>query len=216
MFNQETPFFLSYSRTGAQSAGRRNVRSSDQLVEQFYDDLCEDVAPLVHLPYGCDMGFMDTDGLPGGMNWHPELIHALGTCQVLVGLLSMGYLNSDWCGKEWHAFVRRHKESTATGNPNQGCIIPVRWAPLAGDVPAVVKDHVSIFSPKATRLNPDLPQRYNAKGIFGLMQTGEENAVAEIVWQLAQLIQKIYYGQRLEPREFEPNELRNIFREGEP
>jgi hypothetical protein len=215
VLNEETPFFLSYPRTNAKSGGRGGTRTSDQLVKQFYDDLCEDVAPLVHLPYGSDMGFMDIEGLPGGMNWHPELIRALGSCQVLVGLLSVPYLKSDWCGKEWHAFALRHRTSGASASPYQGCIIPVRWAPIAVELPAVVKDHVSIFLPKPTRRDPELPQRYAREGIFGLLRAGENDSVSEIVWQLAQLIQKIYYSQRLEPRQFEPHELMNVFREGE-
>jgi hypothetical protein len=217
LFNEETPFFLSYPRTDAKSGGRGGPRSSDQLVRRFFDELCSEVAPLVHLPYGSDMGFMDVESLPGGMTWHPGLIHALGTCQVLVGLVSAPYLKSDWCGREWHAFTLRNR-TTVTGSnasPCQGCIIPVLWAPMAFDAPAVVKDHVSMFLPKPTRRDPQLPQLYERRGIFGLMRAREEDAVSEIVWQLAQLIQKIYYGQRLEPREFKPRELINLFSRGQ-
>jgi TIR domain len=215
VLNEETPFFLSYPRIDAKLGDRGGERSSDRLVRQFYDDLCQDVAPLVHLQYGSDMGFIDIEDLPGGMNWHPELMRALGTCQVLVGLLSVPYLTSEWCGKEWHAFALRHKTSQASANPHQGCIIPVRWAPIAIELPAVVKDHVSIFTPTPTQRDPELPQRYRREGIFGLLQAGERDAVSEIVWQLAKLIQAIYYSQRLEPRHFEPHELENAFREGE-
>jgi TIR domain len=217
LFNKETPFFLSYPRTDAKSGGRGGARSSDQLVGRFFDELCAEVAPLVHLQYGSDMGFMDVEGLPGGMNWHPELMRALGTCQVLVSLLSAPYLMSEWCGKEWHAFTLRNRttQQGAHASPYQGCIIPVLWAPIAFEVPAVVKDHVNIFSPKPTRRDPDLPRLYRQRGIFGLMRAREEDAVIEIVWQLAQLIQNIYYGQRLETRAFEPHELINIFRRGE-
>jgi hypothetical protein len=217
LFNEETPFFLSYPRTDAKSGSRGGPRSSDQLVKRFFDELCSEVAPLVHRPYGSDMGFMDVEWLPGGMSWHPELIHALGTCQVLVGLLSAPYLMSEWCGKSWHAFTLRERTTVKGGDASQyqGCIIPVLWAPIAFEVPAVIKDHVSIFVPKPTRRDPDLPRLYGQRGIFGLMRVREEDAVSEIVWQLAQLIQKIYYSQRLEPRAFEPNELINIFRRGE-
>jgi TIR domain-containing protein len=217
LFNEETPFFLSYPRTDAKSGGRGGPRSSDQLVRTFFEELCDEIAPLVHLQYGSDMGFMDVEGLPGGMNWHPELIHALGTCQMLVSLLSAPYLKSEWCGREWHAFTLRNRTTVNGANASvyQGCIIPVLWAPIAFEVPAVIKDHVSIFLPKPTRRDPDLPRLYEQRGIFGLMRAREEEAVSEIVWQLAQLIQKIYYGQRLEPRDFEPQELINIFGRGE-
>jgi len=213
--NQETPFFLSYPRAEARGSGLGGTRSPNQLVRQFYEDLCEDVAQLVDRPYGSDIGFMDIEGLPGGMNWHTELIRALGTCQVLVALLSVPYLKSDWCGREWHAFALRNKVQEANISPNQGCIIPVRWAPIAVEIPPVVKDRVSIFRPKPTRRNPQLPQRYESEGLYGLLQTGEDDAVSEIVWHLAQLIQRIYYSQRLETREFELDELTNVFGEGE-
>jgi hypothetical protein len=217
LFNEETPFFLSYPRTDAKSGGRGGPRSSDQLVARFFGELSDEVAPLVHRSVGSDMGFMDVEGLPGGMNWHPELIRALGTCQVLVSLLSAPYLMSEWCGREWHAFTLRRRTTVQGANASQyqGCIIPVLWAPIAGDVPPVVKDHVSVFVPQPTRRSPDLPHLYEQRGIFGLMRAREIGAVSEIVWQLAKLIQKIYYSQRLEPREFEPQELINIFRRGE-
>ena len=52
------------------------------------------------------LGFMDQE-MPGGMQWADELLHAAGTCQVLVALLSAPYLKSEWCGMEWHAFSQR-------------------------------------------------------------------------------------------------------------
>ncbi len=213
MFNDETPFFLSYPRSVTQAIGRGDNRPDFHYVQVFFEALCADVAQLVHLPSGSDRGFMDTEGLPGGMNWPEELIRALGSCQVLVGLLSMPYLMSDWCGQEWHAFALRHKELSTGASPNQGGIIPVRWAPLVGSPPAVLTNHVNVFHPKDHQKIPNLRQRYNEVGIFRLMQEGEEDAVGEIVWQLARHIQEIYYSQRLEPRRFMPGELVNVFRE---
>ncbi len=211
------PFILSYPRTDKKSGARGGPRSSDRLARTFFRDLCDEVAPLVHRPFGSDMGFMDVEGLPGGMNWHPELIYALGSCQVLVGLLSAPYLNSEWCGREWHAFTLRDRKTVqgANASPYQECIIPVLWAPIAGEVPAVVSEHLGVFMPEPTRESPDLPHLYEQRGVFGLMRARKIGAVSEIVWQVAMLIQKIYYSQRLEPREFKPDELINIFRRGE-
>jgi hypothetical protein len=215
VFNDETPFFLSYPRSVTLPTGQGDNRPDFHYAHQFFEALCAVMAQLVYLPIGCDRGFMDTEGLPGGMNWPEELIRALGSCQVLVGLLSMPYLKSDWCGREWHAFALRHKESAAGASPNQGCIIPVRWTPLVGPPPTVLSDHVNVFEPKDVLRIPNLRQRYNAVGIFRLMQEGEEEAVGEIVWQLARKIQETYYSQRLEPRRFTPGDLVNVFREEE-
>lgn len=217
MLNEGTPFFLSYPRTDKNSGSLGGPPSSDRLVQTFFEELCANMEPLVHLPTGSDMGFLDVEGLTGGMDWHSGLMHALGTCQVLVGLLSVPYLKSQWCGREWHAFRLRTRTAVAGANAPwyQGCIIPLRWAPIALELPAVVHERVNIFTPKATRRAPELPLLYGQEGIFRLMRAGEEEAVSEIAWQLAKLIQKIYYGQRLEPREFKPNELINVFEEGE-
>jgi hypothetical protein len=199
----ETPFFVSYAHTGT---------DSDQKAEQFFNDLCADVAPLVDLPAGADMGFIDAVGLRGGMHWRPELIRALGSCQVLIALLSVPYLRSDWCGREWHAFSLRDKDPLpgTKASPHQGWIIPVRWAPIPFDLPAVVNDEM-IFRPQPTRREPDLSARYEQEGLFRLLQAGEEDSCGEIVWQLAKLIQKIYYSQRLRPREFKSHELIDVF-----
>ena len=72
---------------------------SNQAAERFYKELRGDLLTLVGLPMGTDMGFFDTDGLQPAVRWRDELADALGTCQVLVALLSVPYLKSDWCGQ---------------------------------------------------------------------------------------------------------------------
>jgi TIR domain len=209
VFDQETPFFLSYAHAGS---------DSDQQAQHFFEELRGDVEPLMGLPVGSDMGFMDVVGLRGGMQWRPELIRALGSCQVLVALLSVPYLRSEWCGKEWHAFSLREPEPApgAIASPNQGCIVPVRWAPIPFELPSVVKDEVTVFTPEPTRQDLDLPRRYTREGVFGLRHTGQEDSYREVVWQLAKLIQRIYYSRRLKPREFQPDELADVFQGGLP
>lgn len=203
------PFFISYAHAGA---------DSNQAAERFYNELRGDLQTLVGLPVGTGMGFFDSDGLPAAIRWRYELAAALGTCQVLVALLSVPYLNSEWCGKEWHAFTLREREPLRGAKilQNQGWIIPVRWAPIPFDLPALVKDEVQIFRPKSTRAQPDLPERYEEEGVFGLLRRGQEDAFRDVVWDLAKCIQQIYYSQRLKPRKFVPDELRNVFEGGVP
>jgi hypothetical protein len=161
------------------------------------------------------MGFLDVEGMPAGTNWDPELRRALGNCQMLVALLSVPYLKSSWCGREWHAFESRARTVKAHAGPNQSSIIPVRWAPIPEGVkmPPVVADNINIFSPKATKKKPQLPQQYAVNGLFGLLHGREEDAANEIIWQLALLVQNIYYNQQLEPKDFEPDDLINVFEE---
>jgi hypothetical protein len=203
------PFFISYAHAGPES---------NQAAKRFYNELRGDLQTLVGLPVGADMGFFDVEGLRPAMRWRDELATALGSCQVLVALLSVPYLNSEWCGKEWHAFTLREREPRpgANGFRNQGSIIPVRWAPIPFDLPAVVQDEVQIFKPQSTTEQPDLPERYEEEGIFGLLRRNRQEAFRGVVWDLAKSIQQIYYSQWLRPRDFTPDELRNVFEDGLP
>ena len=209
------PFFLSYAHTDVSSGSPAGESSPDNLVRRFFDDLSQDIASLIYLSYRSDMGFMDDAGLRGGVHWHPELMRELGTCQVLVVLLSVPALMSGWCGMEWHAFLLREKETVEGANafPNQGCIIPVRWAPIAIEPPAVVKDE-QIFKPQHNSKEPDLPDLYRWEGILGLLRRNRTDSYKVFVWELAKHIQKVYYSQRLLPKEFKPGELRDVFQEG--
>jgi hypothetical protein len=114
------------------------------------------------------IGFFDIEGLRTGVRWREELADALGTCQVLVALLSTPYLDSEWCGKEWHAFTLREREPlpVAIGFKNQGPIIPIRWAPVPLELPSAVKDGAQFFKPQnvgdqqGAADQPDLAERY--------------------------------------------------------
>jgi hypothetical protein len=213
----EKPFFLSYAHTEVSSGSPAGKRSPGHLVSQFFDDLSQDVAALVDLGVGADMGFMDDEALRGGEHWHPELIRELGTCRMLITLLSVPALKSDWCGKEWHAFLLREKElaEDARSSPNQGYIIPVRWAPIAIELPAVVKDE-QIFKPPHNSEVPELPGLYRREGILGLLRRNRTGFYEVFVWELAMHIQRIYFGQRLPAKTFEPDELKDVFQEAAP
>jgi hypothetical protein len=204
-----TPFFLSYARASESSSTAGMARYSDQMTERFCFDLSENVRQLISLRPGSEFGFMDT-GMQGGMHWTPELIDAIGTCQVLVALLSVPYLESEWCGMEWHAFSQRRAVRVGSDlSRNQGCIIPVRWAPISCPLPPLVSKCMT-FSP-VSRRNPQLLAEYNANGIFGLLRAELEDSYSIIAWQLALLISKIYYGQHLQHRKFKLENLRNVF-----
>jgi TIR domain len=208
------PFFISYAHAGS---------DSNNAAERFYYELRGDLQTLVRRPVGSSMGFFDSQGLRAAVRWREELADALGKCQVLVALLSVPYLDSEWCGKEWHAFTLRERELLpgATGFQNQGPIIPVRWAPIPFDLPPVVKDEAQFFKPQSTgdqrsaADQSDLAERYEEEGIFGLLRKGQVDDFHGIVWDLAKCIQQICYNQVLRPRVFDPSELRNVFEGGE-
>jgi TIR domain len=201
------PFFISYAHAGPES---------NRAAERFYHELRGVLQPLVAPPVGTDMGFFDIARLSTGVRWRYELASALGTCQVLVALLSVPYLKSEWCGKEWHAFTMRETKPRqgAVAPGFQGPIVPVRWAPIPFALPPQVGEEVQIFRPISNKLHPDLAEQYDNEGLFGLLRRGYEEAFMDAVWDLAKCIQQIYYSQVLLPRQFDPDELRNVF-EGE-
>lgn len=205
------PFFLSYAHADGNSNNPGTARLSDQMAEQFYYEVMQDVAQLISLPTGSDFGFMDVVGLRGGMRWTPELLLALGTCQVLVALVSVPYLNSEWCGMEWDAFSQRRIDPLPGTNRRayQGCKIPVWWAPVRQDLPPAIKQEM-IFSPRS-RPQPDLPELYRQEGVFGLLRQGERDCYNTIVWQLARLIVEVYSCQQVRHKKFRPGSLRNAF-----
>jgi hypothetical protein len=209
-FDECSPFFLSYARAAESPAAVPAAENADHYVAKLFQDLSENVGQLIGLRLGVEAGFMDRQ-MRGGMQWHDELLHALGTCQVLVALISARYLRSPWCGKEWHAFTQREVRSRAGGkaNPRQGCIIPVMWAPVSAELPAQIRRGLT-FSPDL-RPDPTVLGQYQENGIFGLLRMGQIDSYDVVTWQLAMHISRVYYSQVVEIREFKPEELRNIF-----
>jgi hypothetical protein len=207
------PFFLSYARAESRSSSPRKAQFSDQMAERLYFDLAQNVDQLIGRRTGEDPGFMDTR-IPGGMQWADELLHAAGTCQMLIALISAPYLNSEWCGLEWCAFSRRSagKLSGVEQFKRQGWIIPVHWAPVSFPLPSRVRADM-FFSPES-KPDPDLPAQYRADGVFGLLRTGQESAYQTIAWHLAKRISNIYHSQHLKRRRFNVEDLRNCFQEG--
>jgi hypothetical protein len=203
-------FFLSYAHSEGRHVGP--PQEPNRRFVRFFDDLSENAAQLIGRPTGSDPGFMDRS-LAGGSRWTNDLLDALGGCQVFVALLSEPYLISEWCGMEWHAFSQRKVlQYKGDGGRHQSAIIPVIWAPLRYEqAPAAVRA-VQRFSP-AGLSDSAIKARYEANGIFGLLATGQDAAYQAVVWSLAQQIAHIHHTYWVEPREFAPGELDNIFQE---
>jgi TIR domain len=204
------PFFLSYAHTAERQTRAARSPSPDRHIEKFFQDLEENVRQLIPLQADEPAGFMDQE-IRGGMRWTDELIHAVGTCQVLVALLSSHYLSSEWCRMEWRAFARRGVQGVdgAKASPRQGCIVPVRWAPFHEELPRHISQ-VQIFSPDRDPA-PRAPDHYGKNGVLGLIRMKRLRESYEIVtWQLAMHIAHMFHSQRTEPRRFELAELRIV------
>lgn len=210
MPDQRTPFFLSYARAEDGLGHPGTAPFSDQMARRFFLNLKEDVGQLISLATGADIGFMDT-GMQGGMHLVDELLHAAGTCQVLIPLISAPYLSREWCGKEWCAFTKRSSQRMpgAEASPHQGHIVPVLWAPVRHPLPAPVRDEL-IFAPDNSP-DPDLPAEYRANGLYGLLRMGREDSYKIVTWQLAMLISKIYHSRHLKVRRFVFEDLVDVF-----
>ena len=201
------PFFLSYAHATEGQTGTAVTAGVGEHVEEFFKDLAVNVRHLIHLPAGVPAGFMDQE-MRGGMYWTDELIHAVGTCQVMVALLSAEYLSAPWCRMEWHAFAQRsvRQRPGAKRSPRQGCIIPVIWAPFHENLPKHMKNTL-FFSPDR---DPEsrAPEHYKSNGVFGLMRMNRLRDFYEIVaWQLALHIAHTIHSQETEPRKFRIDDL---------
>jgi transcriptional regulator with XRE-family HTH domain len=204
-------FFLSYAQSSlTKRQGDRERRRNWRFV-RFFEDLSENVAELVSRPAGSDPGYMDSS-VADGKHWTAELLHAVGTCQVFVALLSPIYFDSHWSGVEWNAFARRQVISYPEGEiTSQTAIIPVFWTPVREwEIPKVVRE-TQFFYPEAMP-DSDKAVRYESDGVVGLLQL-DDNAYQAVVWRLAQRIAEIHYTHRVEPRSFQIDELQNAFKE---
>jgi TIR domain len=204
-------FFLSYAHSAEIRQHRGNRHERNWRFAKFFDDLSENVAELVSRPAGSDPGYMDRS-IPDGERWTPELLTAIGTCQVFVALLSPPYFESRWCGLEWHAFSQRRVTSRSPGRASsQTAIVPVIWAPIREqDVPAAV-GQIQMFYPRGAP-NADLAAQYESNGIVGLLQVSDV-AYQTVVWLLALRIADLHYNHRVEHGTFKIDDLRNVFEE---
>ncbi len=195
-------FFLSYAHSG----GR-------QRITRFFNELTDNVGQLVGRPVGADPGFMDTH-IPDGSRWSPELLGAIGGCQVFVAMLSGPYITSTWCGMEWFAFAQRTVAPTSGGgSAHQTAVVPVIWAPVPlARAPRMIRE-VQWFSPNGLA-DPSIPELYEANGVFGLMAMGLETPYQTVVWELAKHIRDLYYSHHVEPLVLREEQLHDAFREG--
>jgi len=201
-------FFVSYARPRGSRRRNEPTRGPSGEVKQFFEDLTRNVENLVAWPYGT-LGFIDKSIEIGNL-WSDDLLHAVGTCQVFIALISVSYLESEWCAMEWDAFSQRKVVASWRASTRQTCIIPVVWAPVPermfpGSVQAVQRFSLVDLQ------NADDGQRYQANGVFGLLASAQTISYQRVVWQLAQQIKEIHQSHLVTPSTPRQNELRNIF-----
>lgn len=111
-------FFLSHAHSSASG-------DTDREVDDFFQLLCGHLRQMTVVPSDAPPGFVDFTRPPGTL-WPAELAEALAMCQVFVPLYSPRYFESEWCGREWAAFMRREAAHGTNGYPFSA-IVPVLW-----------------------------------------------------------------------------------------
>jgi hypothetical protein len=186
----------------------------------FFRDLSQDVGQLVARRAGADPGFIDR-GMHAGVDWEHEILTAVGTCQVLIALVSSPFKKSEWCGREWHAFDRRRvwRRSDKTLATEPPCILPVIWAPHADEsTPGKIRGRQLFVPGQISDIH--IGPVYQREGLYGLymtgLTTGQTSAYRATVWRLALEIQRLVRAYWVEP-DIPPNvkSLTNVFAEGE-
>jgi FxsC-like protein len=129
--------------------------------------------------------------MKAGSEWPEGLLDAVKTSQVLVYLLSIDYIQSDYCGKEFQAFLER-VQSYKAANPLGDTplfIQPVIWVPMTGALPEILG-----------RLQPEddaFPSDYATKGLESLAKLKDKTAYNRCVETIAKRIFDAAQGDRL-------------------
>jgi FxsC-like protein len=166
-------FFLSYARSRYRPEGS----DPDRWVAKLFNDLCLDVGQATGMPVP---GFMDRQ-IPVGTSWPDHLADALANCRVFVALFSPAYFTSEYCGKEWAAFLER-AERQFSRQERPFAIIPAMWVPMdTGELPSALYSMQNV--------PPGFPPAYAAEGLYGIMKLGRyREQYKETVFRLANII----------------------------
>lgn len=120
----QTYFFLSYAHL---SPLQGLATDPDLEVRKFFDDLSEQLRPLVGAGPEDRVGFLDTELRPG-TDWNEARTLALSAAHVFVPLYSATYFRNAWTQSELESFRARLKAVPVQGAHRH--ILPVLWDPL--------------------------------------------------------------------------------------
>lgn len=167
-------FFLSYARSRFRPD---DGTDPDRWVTKLFKDLCQDVGIVTGAP---TPGFMDRQ-IPVGTRWPDHLSEALAHCRVFLALLSPAYFTSEYCGREWAAFLGRVRSQQA-GLDRPLAIIPALWTRMTlEDLPADLRS--------MQYLPTDFPPQYAAEGFYGIMKLSRyREQYKQTVLKLARLV----------------------------
>lgn len=130
--------FLSYARTDA-----------DRYFERFVRDFKEELRGRIGVPTSDDLVFRDSNNVPLGSAWRPELQRALLVCRTFIAMLSPTYVRRPECSKEWAGFEWR-MQTSSSATPAE-LLLPLMWIPIPdADMPPAIENrqlaHASLGS----------------------------------------------------------------------
>ncbi|MFF7995865.1 TIR-like protein FxsC [Kitasatospora xanthocidica] len=195
---QQRPyFFFSYAR--------RDYEAEDAFVNQFYNDLRDELGRLVGAGVRVEeLAYRDTEQLRLGDEWAEKLAMMLGRSRTMIALYSPAYFTSLYCGKEWTAFrgrVRRHHEDTGE---LISALVPVLWEPVA---PGELADEVT----KIQWAQPDMGEAYARYGLRALLRTAQSEAYEQVVRVVAERVRDAAARRLGELPEFDLGAVRGYF-----
>ncbi|MFD5430980.1 TIR-like protein FxsC [Kitasatospora sp. NPDC127067] len=190
-------FFFSYAR--------RDFEAEDAFVNQFFNDLRDELGRLVGTGVRSEeLAYRDTEQLRLGDDWAERLATMLGRSRTMIALYSPAYFTSLYCGKEWTAFrgrVRRHHEETGELIP---ALVPVLWEPVeSGDL----ADEVN----KIQWAQPDMGEAYARYGLRALLRTAQGGAYEQVVRVVAERVRDAAARRLGELPEFDLGAVRGYF-----
>jgi TIR domain len=164
---REFLFYLSYAH-----------RDFDPSLEKFFDDLRREVELLTG---EAAIGFMDRQSIRLEHDWAEETANALRNSRVLVALYSPAYFRSEFCGKEWTAFLSGRRDSSEPSG-----ILPVLWSPLE-----MIRDMPDVAA-RIQFIDPSYPEVYAKQGLRYLLRLQKHaDEYAELLTQFARSVVRV-------------------------
>ncbi|MEV7021637.1 TIR-like protein FxsC [Kitasatospora sp. NPDC093558] len=190
-------FFFSYARV--------DFEAEDAFVDQFFNDLRDELGRIEPAARAEELAYRDTEQLRVGDDWAEQLATMLGRSRTMVALYSPAYFASVYCGKEWTAFrgrVRRHHEDTGELIP---ALVPVLWEPV---VPSELAAEVT----RIQWAQPDMGEAYARYGLRALLRTGPQgDAYRQVVKVVAERVRDAAARRLTELADFDLNAVRGYF-----
>jgi FxsC-like protein len=177
----------------------------DAFVQQFFNDLSDEVRGRAGVDHKQPVGFLDTASIPLGARWNTELTNALSTCQCFLALTSPNYLLSSFCGKEFQAFTTRLHEYERHHQIWPPALLTVQWFPTR-NLPETVN--------RFQRRTADLGQDYKQHGLRPLLKLSHlRDAYQRCIFTLAEHIVRTAEAHRIPklPTHFTVDALPNAF-----